>query len=172
MLNMFLRSWFKGADTTSLCLYLESKYLTLIADNPEHEHKGYFCNILETLKAANVFLKTLYHASVWLTSQERSLALTSSDRFFQAFAACANYAYSIGKARWKYIPKFHMFAEIAWRLRKDQSSSLYSLNPVCEATQVDEDFVGRVSTMSRAVSIRTQHFKTLERYRLGLAARW
>ncbi|CAJ1393805.1 unnamed protein product [Effrenium voratum] len=47
-------SWFKGADTTSLCLYLESKYLTLIADNPEHEHKGYFCNILETLKAANV----------------------------------------------------------------------------------------------------------------------
>ena len=47
-----------------------------------------------------------------------------------------------------------------------------SINPLVWATQCDEDFVGRVAALSRKVSSRTLHKKTIERYLISLAAAW
>ena len=44
--------------------------------------------------------------------------------------------------------------------------------PLAFGTQIDEDFVGRLATISRMVSVRTVHTRTLGRYQVALAARW
>ena len=53
-----------------------------------------------------------------------------------------------------------------------EKNALPSISPLAFCTQLDEDFIGRVSSMSRMVSIRTVHERTLKKYQVALAAKW
>ncbi|CAE7726262.1 unnamed protein product [Symbiodinium sp. CCMP2456] len=165
-------SWFKGADTTVLSLFLEEKYATLLPTCPA-ELKPYFVEVHRTIRSSNEFLKGLYHADTWLTEAERRHAIESGRCFLNSFKFCAEHAFlQLNLTRWKYQPKYHLFAEVIFLLEKNLHEGVSSLNPLIEATQVDEDFVGKVSRFSLQVSVRTISERTIKKYLLSLASAW
>ncbi|CAE6967890.1 unnamed protein product, partial [Symbiodinium sp. KB8] len=165
-------SWFKGADTTVLSLWLEEKYAMLLPTCPD-ELKPYFVEVYRTIRSSNEFLKGLYRSDTWLTEAERRHAIESGRCFLNSFKFCAEHAFlRLNLTRWKYQPKYHLFAEMIFKLEKNRHEGCSSLNPLAEATQVDEDFVGRISRFSVQVSVRTIAERTIKKYLLSLASAW
>ena len=164
------RNWFKGADTTSLLIFLEKILPEKTADLSDEGAKQLFHWCLAAISSANIFLKVLYHASLWLTVEERRTLIRSGCECIDAFLQCAEHSYHAGLTRFKLQPKLHMFGEIVFGLQDQEKFSKPSINPLAWATQQDEDFVGRICTFSRTVSIRAIHRRTLGRYQVALAA--
>lgn len=166
------RSWFKGADTTSLLIYLEHKLedaLPLIDDN---DVRRYFALIHAAVCSANAFLRVFYHSNLWLANREADVAIAEGQQCLDTFQKLASTAFDWGLTRWKIQPKYHMVGEILFDMRSCREAGLPVLNPLCWSTQQDEDFVGRVSAISRHVDARTIHERTISRYQLALASRW
>ena len=115
-------------------------------------------------------MKVLYHSALWLTTDERRMLIKSGHQCIDSFLKCATLCYKEGLTRFKLQPKFHMFGELVYEMEHQERRKLPSLNPLTWATQQDEDFVGRICTYSRTVSIRTIHSRTLTRYQVALAA--
>ena len=115
----------------------------------------------------------MYHAGLWLGHDERDHIILNMSIVLQGFLGLAEYAYEgLSLTRWKLQPKFHALAELRYSLMKQKASQYDSISPLAFATQLDEDFVGRVSTFSRAVASRTIHQKTIERYLIALESGW
>ena len=123
--------------------------------------RPYFEQVLCMLSAGNVFMKTLYNASLRLLPQERDVAIESGMTVLSIFKRCAAGAFKDGKTRWKMRPKLHMIAEILYNMRKEAREDLPSINPLSTSTQLDEDYVGRVCGLSRTVSGKKIHLRTL-----------
>ena len=168
-----LRNWFKGDDTRTLCSYLAEKFNQLLVAHPwAHDHIAYLASIHKALVASNLFLGTLYRAGLWLTNTQRKRIIDALEDLLKSFDSCASYAYHLGWVRFKYQPKFHLIAEMRFSLMTDAVTGCSSLNPLCWSCQMDEDFIGRISTQSRKVSSRTLHLKVCQRYKISLAAAW
>ena len=129
--------------------------------------------ILKTIRNANKFLSGLYRAGVWLDGRERDILISFGRAFLDGFKACAEHAFlRLNLTRWKYQPKYHLFAEVVFKMELNRRDKVPSINPVVEGTQIDEDFVGVVSRWSTQVSIRKVGERTLKKYLVGLAAHW
>ena len=167
-----MRSWFKGADTASLCLFLADKFVSIVTDCPP-DMKVYVEEILAMLRYANEFMATLCNADLWLTANERHNAIITGRGFLDAFDECAHFAYNVlNLPRWKFQPKYHALAELIFALEVSKLADVPAINPVSASTQLDEDFIGRVSKFSREVSARLIHLRTIKKYLLSLASLW
>ena len=168
-----VRSWFKGQDTVSLLAFLEWKYTTLVAVHLEHEHVAHATDMLTVIRGANAFMRCMYRAGLWLLPEERDLIILNMSVVLQGFSSLADYAFTtLSLPRWKFQPKFHLLAEVRYSLMQNRINGVSSINPVAFGTQMDEDFVGRISTFSRSVNSRTMHLKTIERYLIALESGW
>ena len=49
------------------------------------------------------------------------------------------------------------------RMREECAAADFCTNPLSESVQIQEDFIGRPSRLSRRVSIRALHLRTLQR---------
>jgi hypothetical protein len=165
------RGWFKGADTTTLLLYLQTT-LTSLIPSLSGACKQYFLDMLTLTESANGFMKLLYHCGLWLREGERNDLISWGHELLLSFQKCAQFAYDHGLNRWKLQTKFHYAAEIVFALEHSKHNHVPCLNPLSASTQVDEDFVGRISTMSRGTDARSLHYRTIRKYLLALAAHW
>ena len=165
------RNWFKGADTVCILAFLEARIREAL-DNLEGDSKTYFREIFKMIAAANSFMRCIYYGALFLSSEERNHLLKTGYQCIDAYHKCAQHAYDMQVTRWKYMPKFHMYGELLYKLYMEKVHDLPSCNPLAFCTQQDEDFVGRVSVISRSVSIRTVHTRTLTRYLSSLASHW
>ena len=86
------RNWFKGADTVSLCKFLEHKFASVLPAC-EPDARPYVRNILAMLRACNTFMSTMYHGDVFLTDDERRILIRNGYVVTGKFAACASHAY-------------------------------------------------------------------------------
>ncbi|CAE7264945.1 unnamed protein product [Symbiodinium pilosum] len=80
-------SWFKGADTSTLCTYLQAKLGTLANLEPEHQH--YMGLIHKVVKSANEFMRTLLHSGNFLLDSERAAALLHGKKVLEYFKQLA-----------------------------------------------------------------------------------
>ena len=151
--------------------FLESRIAESLADLDDSA-KSLFSEIYEMIAAANSFMRCIYHSALWLTSDERDHLLISGHKCVNYFHKCAQRAFDAHVTRWKYMPKIHLFGEILFFLERDKRRNIPSLNPLSFCTQQDEDFVGRIAVLSRAVSVRTVHSRTIGRYLVSLASSW
>ena len=166
-----LRNWFKGSDTTSLLYFLQHRIGDTL-DSLDNDARPFFVDMCECIGSANCFMRCLYHSALFLTPDEREYLLETGHKAIQCFHKLAARSFNMGYTRWKYMPKFHMLGEILYTLEVERRKNLPSMSPLVYTTQQDEDFVGKVAAMSRAVSIRTVHARTLSRYLIALATRW
>ncbi|CAL1151623.1 unnamed protein product, partial [Cladocopium goreaui] len=163
--------WFKGADTVCILEFLESRIGgDLIAMS--ESRKPIFLEIHATISAANAFMRCMYRAGLWLSHEERDFLLKAGTRCVNSFLRCALRAFNASATRWKFMPKFHLFGEWLFTMEKQKRLGLPSPNLLMFSCQMDEDYVGRIGSISRTVSLRTVHTRTLTRYLIALVANW
>ena len=163
-----LKSWWvelscKAADTATVCQWLVQK-LTAEPQATEDLQMVATCawswdSSLRKLSRGGVFLAAALAAEV---ADQMSAALISYTwlhrRSLQQRMRC-----------FKIRPKFHMLAEIARALKPRDRSDVW--NPACDCTWGDEDFVGRVSRLSRRTHPARAAVRTTQRYLLGIRLR-
>ena len=157
------RSWYKGADTTAVCLFLENFFREL-ADRDD-----YLQSIFEACESANTFMKVLYHGGLWMPRSACRAAGQAGLDFIKAYKESAQFAYNLGKTRFKIQPKLHAAIHIIDDLCKVvENKQQWGWCPLADGTQMDEDLVGKVSLTSKSASTRSVHRETLSRYLLSL----
>ena len=134
--------------------------------------KPIFLEIHATISAANAFMRCMYRAGLWLSHEERDFLLKAGTRCVNSFLRCALRAFNASATRWKFMPKFHLFGEWLFSMEKQKRLGLPSPNLLMFSCQMDEDYVGRISSISRTVSLRAVHTRTLTRYLIALVANW
>ena len=157
-----MRCWFKGADTSAACRWLEYKYRQVLPASGAH--LCYCTFILNALQGANDFLRLLYHGGLFLTKDETRRAACLGRQLLSNYERSAACSFSLAKPRFKITPKLHLFCHIVLHLEFAHCHRSWCLSPLAYACQLNEDLVGRTSAMSRACSVRTVHEKTLRKY--------
>lgn len=153
--------------------FLEHRFAKILSDDPGHEHATYIESILACLRASSKIFKILYRASLWLTDGERDAVIDSLRDLLANFKKAAGYSFNVLKlTRFKFQPKYHMLSEVRYELICNRQLGVESLNALAFSCQMDEDFVGRLAQMSRFVSSKAVHRKTVERYKLAVASVW
>lgn len=156
--------WSKAADTPIMCdfvVWFLSQPCRQAAVNAD----PILLDLIVGGKAMHVFMKQLYDSELWLTRDQAQLTINAGYTFLSSYNNCAVRAYEKGLCLFSYKPKLHYLHHIvlfmAWQY--DQLFN-YVLSPLCEATPMDEDLVGRTSRLSRHVSPMTTGLATMNRY--------
>lgn len=169
LLKHVLRNWFKGADTTAVCRFLEDFFSRTLEDyiGP---HRVYLEKILEALSGGNAFLSQLYRSHLFLSRAEARECSRNGFKLISSYLHVATIAHRLDLTRFKITPKLHICFHLVDRLYQAslEGSRTLCLNPVSFSCQLDEDLVGQVSTWSRAQSIRVVHERTIRAYLVNL----
>ena len=137
------------------------------------EHNVHYVQLIyRALQATNLALSTMFNAGLRLFPHERDALIGGLSTLLDCFQKAATHAFSNGLTRFKLQPKFHSACEIKFKLLFEKKTRARSINPVAYATQLDEDFVGRLCAFSRVVSGRTLASKVIQRYKIAFRALW
>ena len=167
----FSRTWFKGQDTTIVNRFLEERYKRLLAEQPSE----YVAAIHQALCKANSMMRQLYSHGLWYQRSDAQVFVEHAYGFLTTYLEVAGMALSQRKTRFRLTPKYHAFNHIADYVRNDLLEfplAQWLRNPVTWSTQQCEDFTGRVSLLSTAVSSRTCHRQVMCRYAVNLRKHW
>ena len=123
-------------------------------------------------RALNVFMKQLYSGDFWLTGTQRDTVLASGTHFLRATARLAFLAFREGRERYPLTPKHHMMFHVLNFLQWSSDMAGFGPNPISESCAQDEDYVGRLARICRAVSPRATCLRTLQRYLLQVREVW
>lgn len=88
--------------------------------------------------------------------------------FLQQYSLAAGIVYRRGLNRFALIPKLHFLHHGALRLlreaqRAQEDSTTWAINPLSESVQLQEDWIGRPSRLSRRVCPRRVHLRVCQR---------
>lgn len=111
----------------------------------------------DAARALNLALSTLYRSGYWLQKEKAALLAKLMFRFLALYAKCAELTLRQGKRRFAMVPKLHMLAHAAFDLQDQSSRAEWAHNPLAMTNQIQEDFIGRPSRISRRVNIRSLH---------------
>ena len=155
-------AWHKGDLSTSLMLWVESRFLAEDWSGNDMLQLGG-----EACVAANSFLKKLYGAEAWLTPDEALQVSGLGFRFLRRYSQCALLAFQRNLRLWAIQPKAHACAHIFAALAEGARKGL-TLNALCTSVQQDEDFIGRNSRLSRHVNQAHVAERVVDRYLQGV----
>ena len=114
-------------------------------------------------KAINTAIGMLYRSGFWLKSDKARVIGRLIFAFLSHFAICASITLRAKKRRFSITPKNHMIAHDAHQLLDEATRSSWCQNPLARSNQIQEDFIGRPSRISRRVSSRSIHSSLLLR---------
>ena len=111
-------------------------------------------------------MESLYKSGFWLQQADRHLMVSAGMHFLRASARMAVICYELGEDRYPITPKLHSLYHIVKLVQWQGDISGLALNPVLENCAMDEDFIGRLARVCRAVSPRCTALRTIQRYLL------
>eukprot|EP00435_Cladocopium_sp_Y103_P052125 s815_g16.t1 len=127
-------------------------------------YKAYFRSITAgATRALNVALAVMYGSGFWIRSDKGLRLADLLFRFLALYANCAHETLLQRKRRFSMVPKLHMIAHCAVELQRQAATGEWVQNPLSLTNQMQEDFIGRPSRISRRVSIRSIHRSLLMR---------
>ena len=159
--------WHKGALSTTLMHWAESRYRAEGANwDPMMQLAG------QATISGNSFLRALYSAEAFLSSREAEAAASHGRNFLKCYSRLSVMAYDQHKTLWVIQPKIHAYHHLVLYLL-DGSRRGSCINPLCFATQADEDFIGRPSRLSRRVTgTSLAADRVIERYLQSSYTQW
>ncbi|CAE7226882.1 unnamed protein product, partial [Symbiodinium sp. CCMP2456] len=155
--SMPVGHWSKGHVTTRLFVWLE-EYL----DTSFKDARDPMIQVRAT-KLGNMCIRGLYRCGVWMPAAQGKKVATWGLQFLQAYGQLATLAFRRGQRRFCLIPKLHFVHHIMQELLCQSASSSWALNPLTFSVQMQEDFIGRPSRISRRVSPKAQALRTQQR---------
>ncbi|CAK9026534.1 unnamed protein product [Durusdinium trenchii] len=146
--------WSKGQASTEMMMFLHFFCRQYIEGNTADP---LLLTIADAARALNLALSTLYRSGYWLQKEKAALLAKLMFRFLALYAKCAELTLRQGKRRFAMVPKLHMLAHAAFDLQDQSSRAEWAHNPLAMTNQIQEDFIGRPSRISRRVNIRSLH---------------
>ncbi|CAL1129712.1 unnamed protein product [Cladocopium goreaui] len=155
-----LGQWSKGVVTTHFM-----KFLEWFCDKHKEEIK--YDEVMTTIawgtKSMNRVMSYMYSAGFWLP-RDRAIKLGQLIQVFvHCYSQCAVMAHRANKNRWSLVPKLHFIHHDALRLMFPPVGVHWLLSPLGTSVQMQEDFVGRPSRLSRRVAVPQMHRRVLDR---------
>ena len=150
-----------------MCYFLEDFWSSHISslDAPD----AYLSSMLDSLRAANAFMRILFRSGLWLSLDRCRAVAKAGLAFLKAYLEASHAAYTMGRTRFKVTPKFHAMIHIVDSLVcASNAKQRWTLSPLSESTQMDEDFVGKVASITTSVDVRVVHSQTLDRYKTNV----
>ena len=158
-------SWHKGDLSTSLLLFCEAKFLADGWNDEMLRLAG------EAAVALNSCLKILYQGEAWLASDDAERAAELGFKFLRRYGQLATVARRQNRNLWAVQPKahacHHIFIEMLHGARRGPTQ-----NPICQSVQMDEDFIGKGSRLSRHTSPKTVAERTVDRYLMSCYSKY
>ena len=121
---------------------------------------------------ANACLRNLYKSGVWLRSERaRDIGLQGMG-FLRIYSRLALRAYRDGVCRFGLVPKLHFLNHLLVDVLRQCSANRWTLSPLVYSVQLQEDFIGRPSRLSRRVSAKGNNhaLRTIQRMMLAMFA--
>ena len=116
-------------------------------------------------------MRGLYKSGVWLREARARELGTWGLAFLRSYAKLASMAYQRRERRFTLVPKLHFFNHLMVELLEGARDHKWSLNPMVFSVQLQEDYIGKPSRISRRVSPKSTHaLRTLERVLSGMFA--
>ena len=154
--------WAKAMDTPVMVEFV----LWRLARDARQVSEDRLLQIIQSgAQAIGMCMRGMLQANLWMEFEQARVVAESGLYFLQCYGKCANICHSREICRFNLTPKLHCWHHICQHLwHQTQQQIRYSLNPLAHSCFTDEDFVGRVSRISRRVSPRLQALRTLQRY--------
>lgn len=160
--------WHKGALTTNLMLWLEC-----LLSKGLNAGESRIVMAQRAVECVNSLFRFLYSAGAFLSKSEAMYVSRRGLLFLRCYTGLAEMYFRENKpAMFPLIPKLHSIDHIMLQVFFQASRHGFAVNPLATGCQQDEDVVGRVSRVSRRVSIRQVIRRTFERYLAGSFAVW
>ena len=160
--------WHKGALTTNFCGWL----LKLLRDIPA-DNAGYLARCRVATGNLNAMFECFYQAGFFLNKEECTYSTDCGTNFLTTYAYLAEQQFEQGQpSLFPLYPKLHFMHHMMLKTREEGQRLGFSQNAMACSCQMDEDVIGRVSRISRRVSIRTTMERTMGRYLVGCYAAW
>lgn len=162
----------KGSDCTMVLMFLQWYLLLCLKGIKAPDHQPILRVVLQLTESILNFISVQYSHDLWLPSKCAEFMYLEGLVALRAYNYAAQFALELGKPYFGMRPKFHSLAETVFETKQhiDQGDE-FILNPVTFNCEVNEDFIGRISRISRRVSSRLCTQRTLQRYGLGFKAR-
>ena len=120
--------------------------------------------------AGNSCLAGLYRSGVFLRhARARRLAVLGLE-FLNCYGKLSALAFQRGFRRFPLIPKLHYFNHLMVDLLESSRSHPWTLSPMVYSVQLQEDYIGKPSRISRRVSPKTHSLRTIQRVLLAMFA--
>ena len=152
--------WYKAGLTTSWCKFLEAVLCANAwPEEPMLEKAG------EAFAAINACLAALYKENVFIPAERAILIAENGLRCLRRLGWLAKEAVKLQRALWMLTPKAHALHHLFLEdMLKPALQGLQPINVLVFSTQLDEDFVGKQSRLSRRTDPRTVSKRCLERF--------
>ena len=111
----------------------------------------------------NVAITFMYRAGFWLRSGDAQKLSELLYVFLMKYTRCAYLTLQQRKRRFAMLPKGHMIAHEALRLLAESKRAPWAVNTIVFTNQLQEDYVGRPSRLSRRVNIKNLHWNVMNR---------
>ena len=160
----------KGADTIICCLFIEFfTRLRLHHGLRDQAHRNILAAMLETAQGALNFVGIYHSHDLFMPRSCAMMQLKCGRRLLKGYSWLAAQALGESKKLYAMKPKVHYFAHFLHDLkgqldRNDTDILNYCAIFNCES---NEDWIGRVSRLSRRVSAKLAGRRTIEHYLLA-----
>ena len=157
----------KGSDTTLMLRWL--RFLTALELQQESPFKTSHEVFLRKLKHAvehglEVF-RVLHNHGLWLERNCAKLLYGHLMLLLRSYKAMARACQEKQIAGFSLVPKFHAIHHVAVSIGTDiRSGAAMVLNPLYAGCEMNEDFVGRLSRLSRKLATKTLTRRVLQRH--------
>ena len=112
----------------------------------------------------NEAMRYMNRRGFWIPSSEGKTLGAWIMCFLQCYACLAKIALEANVPRWALMPKHHVIHHTALELYYGSSKGLrWVMNPLSGSNQMQEDFVGKPSRLSRRVAVPAIHSRVLQR---------
>ena len=172
MKNLMSAPWASSKASDSRLLlswlvwYLKLNLVTPTVDG----HNQTLRHMLEVCEST-LEINMLHHHGLWLPRACAQKLYASILTALRGYAYLGRAAIGYGIRSFIIKPKHHALHHVAYRLKLQlfQGSELI-LSPQAFSCDVNEDFIGRISRLSRRVSIKLCDLRVCQRYHLKIAA--
>ena len=115
------------------------------------------------------FFAIVHKEKLWLSRLKGMQLVECVNLFVAGYCYLAGYCHRLSLCRFHMEPALHMFKHVATRAQETLSAGAPVLmNPAAHLCEQGEDFIGRISGITRRVHARTCGKRTAQRYLIKL----
>ena len=156
----------KGADVTLVMMFLQF-YLRVRLLEPLRcsEDAVLLRAMLQLLEGGLTYIGIMHSHGLWLTRSCAQLQLAAGLSFYRGYLFMADFCTKARVAGFRLRPKIHYFHHLLYEIQTQLASDAeFVYSAAAYLCEQNEDFIGRISRVSRRVAARTAGLRTVQRY--------